>query len=267
MRIILLLTLFFATREIIPIWNLTSSSENLLTSDSKTYTITKREMYNLIGELEKTITRDSEGKITHKNTLKLTNSGETNTKTIEDVQFENIESLYKFTDRRIVCPIGKHHPIKVDDNFEEIDNSDIDDDNEWDIKCYNHNEGYFFVYYFMNGEKQIYNFPSGETYTLYSNLVLYEELYDFKLVNKDKDKNSGPYPICALIKKDGYITFFASEYIFGGTITRSVDKNKQLYLAKTHTQGYFNNYTEHFYFITYNDISDFVSGYSTATNE
>ena len=265
MFILLLLTLFFSTTAIIPNWNLTTSSEDILTSNTKTYTITYREMYNLIGKLDKTITRDSDGKITHKNTLYLTNKGESTTKTVDNVNFEQIESLYKFSDRRIVCPLGKHHPIKIDDNFQEIDNTDIDDNNEWDIKCYNHNEGYFFVYYFMNGEKQVYTFPS-ETYTLYYNLIMHEELYDFELVNKDDKQKSGPYHMCALIKNNGYITFFASQYIFGTSITRDTDKNKPLYLAKNHTQGYFNNYTDHFYFITYNDVSDFVSGYSTVAN-
>ena len=270
--LLLFLTLFLSTKEIIPLWNLDSASEDILptntNTNTKTYTITHREMYNLIGKLEKTITRDSEGKITHKNTLYLTNKDETYTKTIENVNFEQIESLYKFTDRRIVCPLGKHHPIIVDDTFQEIDNADIDDNNEWDMKCYNHNEGYFFVYYFMNGEKQIYKFPSSNTYNLLNNLVMHDELYDFELVNKDDNQKVGPYHMCALIKNDGYITFFASQYKFGsGSITRDIDQNKPLCLAKNHTQGYFNNYTDHFYFITYNDVSDFVSGYSTVANE
>ena len=130
MFILLFLTLFLSTNAIIPNWNLTTSSEDILTSNTKTYTITYREMYNLIGKLDKTITRDSDGKITHKNTLYLTNKGESTTKTVDNVNFEQIESLYKFSDRRIVCPLGKHHPIKIDDNFQEIDNTDIDDNNE-----------------------------------------------------------------------------------------------------------------------------------------
>ena len=111
--LLLFLTLFLSTKEIIPLWNLESASEDILTTNTKTYTITYREMYNLIGKLDKTITRDSESKITHKNTLYLTNKGETYTKTIDNVDFEQIESLYKFADRRIICPLGKHHPIKV----------------------------------------------------------------------------------------------------------------------------------------------------------
>ena len=183
--LLLFLTLFLSTKEIIPLWNLESASEDILNTNTKTYIITYREMYNLIGRLDKTITRDSEGKITHKNTLYLTNKDKTYTKTKDNVDFEQIESLYEFSDRRIICPLGKHHPIKVDNDFQEIDNSDIDDDNEWDYKCYYHDEGHFFVYYFMSGEKQIYDFPSGETYSLLNDLVMHEELYDFDLVYKN----------------------------------------------------------------------------------
>ena len=74
---------------------------------------------------------------------------------------------------------------------------------------------------------------------------MFDELYDFKLVNKDENKENGPYPICALIKMDNNINFFASEYNFGDNITRSDDKNRNLTSAKTYTQGYFNNYTNH----------------------
>ena len=62
----LFLTFFFSTKEIIPIWNLVSASEDILTTSTTTYTITHRNMYKLIGKLEKTITRDTEGKITQK---------------------------------------------------------------------------------------------------------------------------------------------------------------------------------------------------------
>ena len=273
MKALLFLNLLLSTLSIIPNWNLKNSSKDLLTSNTYTYTITHREMYNLIGKLDKTIERStSDNSITHKNTLYIKNDDNSNAKTIDNVTFENIESLYKMKDgddnfRRILCPIGKHHPINIDSNpFQENDNSDIDDNNEWDLKCYNHNEGHFFIYYFMNGEKQVYDLKTWG-YTKLDNLKMFDELYDFKLVNKDENKENGPYPICALIKLDNNINFFASKYNFGDSITRSDDENRNLTSAKTYTQGYFNNYTNHFYFITYNDNSDFVSGYSNVTNE
>ena len=268
MKALILLNLLLSALSIIPNWNLKNCSKNLLTTDSYTYIVTDREMYNLIGILNKTIERKPDNSITHKNTLYITNKDENTTLTFNNVNFENIESLYKLKDgRRIVCPMGKHHPINIDNLFQENDNTDIDDNNEWDLKCYNHNEGHFFIYYFMNGEKQVYDLSSTWEYIKLDNLQMFHELYDFKLVNKDENKEVGPYPICALIKIDNSISFFASEYNFGESITRSPDKNKNLTSAKTNSQGYFNNYTNHFYFITYDDISDFISGFSTVAND
>ena len=64
-----------------------------------------------------------------------------------------------------------------------------------------------------------------ESYVTYCNEAKIK--HDFELVNQDDNQNVGPYHMCALIKNDGYITFFASQYIFGSeSITRDTDKNK-----------------------------------------
>jgi hypothetical protein len=222
MNVLIFLYLILSTISIIPNWNLKDSSKDLLPTgtDTCTYTVVDRMMYNLIGKLDKTITR-SGSTITHSNTLYIRNkdAAESTTQTFTNVNFENIESLYKFTSgsnngKRFLCPIGKHHPINIDGSpFSEIDNTDIDDNIEWDLKCYNHNKGHFFVYYFMNGEKQVYDL-SGSTYTERTSLKMHQELYDFKLVNRDNIKTSGPYPICALIKMNNSIVFFCIRIYF-----------------------------------------------------
>jgi len=55
MKALLFLNLLLSTLSIIPNWNLKNSSKDLLTSNTYTYTITHREMYNLVGKLDKTI--------------------------------------------------------------------------------------------------------------------------------------------------------------------------------------------------------------------
>ena len=75
MNVLILLNLFFQIISIIPNWNLKNASENLLKGNTNTYTytITLREMYELVGKLEKTITR-TEGEniqIIHKNDLSI----------------------------------------------------------------------------------------------------------------------------------------------------------------------------------------------------
>ena len=137
--------------------------------------------------------------------------------------------------------------------------------NEWDLKCYRHNhgDGYFFTYFLLNERNQTYQLKNYNTYDKLTYLQLHQDLYDFKLVDKTDSWNNAPYPICALVKWGGSIQYMATQYKFGDQMDRDTDINKTLILAKAYTQGYFSNYSNYFYFITYNDISDFTSGYST----
>ena len=143
MKIItIFINLFFISFSILPNWNLQSSSKNLLeSSNTHEYTITNRHMYNL----------DENGTIIHKNKLWINNDDK------GVVSFENIESFYKKEDdnRQLLCPMGSYDPINLDD-MKEIPNN-IDKKEKWNLKCYNHNAGYFFVYYFNNGENEVYD--------------------------------------------------------------------------------------------------------------
>ena len=152
-------------------------------------------MYNLHALLKKTITKSDDGTITHQNRLYIDSIDK------GVVSFENIESFYKKDDgRQLLCPIT----------------NDIDKNEKWNLKCYNHNagSGYFFVYYFNNGEKQVYDLTIDSVYIWYEHLQLHRELYDFKLVNKVDGNTLAFYPMCALIKWDGYIQFDRGKDIF-----------------------------------------------------
>ena len=86
--LIFLLNLVDYSVQIVPIWNITTSAINLLSSVSeKTYTIVDRDLYNVKAKLTKTIKKTDEG-ITHENYLSI-NNGEA-----FKVDFENIESYY-----------------------------------------------------------------------------------------------------------------------------------------------------------------------------
>ena len=76
---------------ILPIWDLKSSSKDLLrTGSSAEYTIANRNMYQLTLTLKKIITRNN-GKISHKNYLNI--SGVTTIDNVE-VSYEDVESFY-----------------------------------------------------------------------------------------------------------------------------------------------------------------------------
>ena len=264
---LILLDIFLSIISIIPKWNLENFAKDLLAeSNPYTYTIADREMYDLLAHLEKTITKEG-STITHKNKLviKNTDANNRNEKTCENVNFENIESFYKL-DKRLLCALGKHHPIDLDNSCTEITNSNINSEKEWDLKCYRHdyNPKFYLVFYFKYGENQLYNLDYiNNNYVFLDKSSFKDELYDFKLVNsKPGEWTAAPFPIIALIKLDGYIQFVASGFKFGTNMDRNTDLNITLTLAKKYTEGYFSNDTAHFYFFTYNNASDFTSGSS-----
>ena len=117
MKVLLIFTyLIFYSIGVLPNWNIEKSSINLLTSDSYNYIITHRVMYDLEAKLEKYIIRLDNGTITHYNQLYI--NGEYKGK----VSFENIETFYLINGRKLLCPMGKFHPINLV-NMEEIENN------------------------------------------------------------------------------------------------------------------------------------------------
>ena len=264
--IFILLNLLFFGISILPIWDLTRSSKNLLSgTDTYIYTISVRDMYKLHSVLKKTIRKLSNGTITHSNTLKLNTSNDEKV-----VDFEVIESFYQLDDnRKILCPIGKFEPINLD-NWIKYQNDKLNKTKNWDLKCYNHNSGFFFIFYMSHGEDQIYDLvmQNGQiSYKSYASLQFYQDLYDFKLVNKNNNYEQTYYNICALVKKDNYIQFIGSKFKLNdkNNVEKSTDLNKTLIEAKANSLGYFRNGSNDFYYITYNDVNDFSSGFSTST--
>ena len=51
-------------------------------------------------------------------------------------------------------------------------------------------------------------------------------------------------------------------YVIGSSASPS---SINLIKSKTYSQAYFKNYSDIFYFMTYNNVSDFISGYSNST--
>ena len=264
--IFIVLNLLFSCISILPNWDLASSSKNLLSgTNTYTYIISNRDMQKLKTELKKIIKRLANGTIFHSNSLYLNSTDDT-----REIDFEFIESFYQLNDgRQILCPIGKHEPINLDD-LSKYENDELNKIRNWDLKCYFHNNGYFFVFYMSHGENQVYDLVysrSESSYIKYDALKFYEDLYDFKLVNKEGTNELTSYPFCALVKKDNYIQFIGSELILSNknNVQRSTDLIKPLIESKEYSLGYFSNYSNDFYYITYNDVNDFSSGYSSST--
>ena len=271
MQVFLIINLFLYSFSVIPIWNLKNSSIDLLKDKtSYEYVITNRSMYDLQAKLTKKITKEEDGTITHENTLNIYEKNQA-AKT-KKVSFENIESFYKLDNggRRLLCPKGKFHPINLNDAYmNEITNNDFSQSNNWDLKCYNHNGGIFFAFYLNNGDNQVYDLKSDLSYEKLDYYRLHRELYDFKLINKENGVSNNPYPMYAIINWNNKIQILSTAYNIENRNSedkkRQEDKVKELISIKNHTQGYFSDGSNHFYYMTYNDISDFSSGYSTRT--
>ena len=264
--IFIVLNLLFSCISILPNWDLASSSKNLLSgTNTYTYIISNRDMQKLKTELKKIIKRLANGTISHSNSLYLNSTDDT-----REMDFEFIESFYQLNDgRQILCQIGNHEPINLDD-LSKYENDELNKIRNWDLKCYFHNNGYFFVFYMSHGENQVYDLVysrSESSYIKYNPLQFYEDLYDFKLVNKEGTNELSSYPFCALVKKDNYIQFIGSELILSNknNVQRSTDLIKPLIESKEYSLGYFSNYSNDFYYISYNNVNDFSSRYSSST--
>ena len=280
---ILFTTLVLATYSVLPKWNIVTSAIDLLNAENSythTYIIDHRNSwYESSDDLKKTIKKDNEGKITHSNTFTLEDKDRHNVKFSGNVPFESIESFYADTNSKtvlpLICPRGNYNPFKVNSatTIEELSNTN----NDWeinpkfDLKCFYHrsDDGHFFIYYLMNGYNYIYELKSSTIYTAQKYRFEADEMYDFKLRNREPgDTDWNPYHFMALIKHGDELRLIGSKFnFFPGDNPQSIDSYKILIKIKQHTQAYFQvfHFDNNFWYFTYNDISDFVSGYSTNT--
>ena len=271
--IILFFSLLNISHEVIPIWDISTSATNILpsTSNEHQYYVVDRELYGVKVKLRKVITRSATG-IIHQNYLKIGEGNE------NSVDFENIESFYNFNNINVICPTGKHHMYNADTK-QYIIPSGFTVNGNWELKCYKHYSNYFLVFYLMNGKS--YTFGTDfQTNTNSFNWVsnshdhkntIGDEFFDFKLENKENrnvDNNWVTSKMLSIVLSDNMIKLknlamqFKNEndyiiYIAGGE--KDLIENKQF------KQAFFKNYSTDFFFMAYNNASDFTSGYSTTT--
>ena len=129
---------------------------------------------------------------------------------------------------------------------------------------YNHDTGYFLVFYFRNKYNSLYYIKNNE----WKEAHISDELYDFKqLENGVKEKNSRYY-FPYLAKKGSEL------YLFGGGLILNNDESNvnwsednwgkvKLADSKAFTSAYFDLNSDFYYFFTYDNASNFISGYNT----
>lgn len=265
MKTQLLYILFFkliSVFSIVPLWNFKNSAINLLSnSDIYTYVICDRESYNMKIKLEKTITKGTTISETNRIYIDEKDRGETN--------WEDIESFYKINNIKYICPKGKYFMyIDSDDSFKEMIPKDFTDEGDWELKCYYQSqEGYMFVT-FLNKYSTIYVYYLDGSNKWDNNLKIHQGLYDYKWTTQMENDNHD-YLMKGIILKDNNI--FLQSIMFNiksdHLDKNDVGSNKQLFQSLSYSNSYFNLYNYNFYFMTYNSISVFTSGYYNGSEE
>ena len=253
------ISLFPGIFPILPVWNFDSQSIDLFSSSSTyEYIIYHKNSYEITVLLKKTINKIN-GVITSKNLLTIGS-------TTKEVAFEDIDSHYKnkLDHSVVICPKGKFHPYDFD-NDDYIIPQSFEEKSDWNLRCYYHDTGHFFIFYLMNENSYFYSFCHCDSDPNPISFPYLYQLYDFLLENGNKENNYRyKFPV---IKNDGSYIFLQLYAL----ITNSGEFNvnivnldrKSLIPVKQYSQAQFVDYS-FFVFFTYDDIHSFQSGYSSS---
>ena len=252
---ILFISLKNVIYSVVPLWDFYNSSVDLLSSNNPhTFTVNGENCY-----LQKEITRDANNIISYKKYLYYDNTN-------IEVDYENISYYYQniLGAQNLICPRGKYHPYNLNSNSNITNNFEERDD--WDLKCFNHKIGHFLIFYLNNKDKNLFFSKNSGTITNCSG-YFGNELYDFILENITKEHNF-QYNSSFIYSLDNNLTLLGGGLVMNSASNEykvdKVDKSKiTLAKAKNHSQAYFTN-DYNFYYFTYNDVSDFLGGYSTS---
>ena len=263
--LILLFDLFHISYLILPLWNFTNSGKDLLgdkdINESYDYIIYDKNDIQLIKHFYK-----------ENNIIKNKSQISINHQQInfdEDIYWDDIESSYVIDNNHYVCPKGRNY-VTIIESREVIKPTQTESsDDDWELMCYNQpDHGWLFVV-FLNSKK-------------YKNLygILYNKK-DKKLENKEEGVNlefrdfiwttnadsNDAYHMFTMFLKDSYIKL---QQIFI-TIRDKDEKyyidfteklNKNIEISKANYYSYFISPSNITYWINYNNIDDFTSGYT-----
>ena len=252
---LLFLTQIFYINSALPNWDIDGVPVELFSSSSSQTTY-KYHLYNQDGFLlTKIITKNADGTLTSKNEL-------TYNSVTKEVAFEGIESVHfnQLASVVLICPKGSFHPYEF---YYDYYVKPFDYEGNWELSCIEHGTGYFLVFYVHNGGNALY-YVEGNNKD-YKRSSSFDELYGYKLYERSDGGTEYKYNLPSLQKRgndlviSGYsFTMNKGENNVNGN---GINGQTTLIQAKADTQGSIDsNYN--FYYFTYNNVSDFSSGYS-----
>ena len=253
---------------IIPEWNLDGAGKILLDDkEDITFEVANKNLHNVVMKHQRKIIKNDSG-FSLKNFVTLDG-------TKKEVPFDQVESFYKLFEQTktkyVICPKGSYHPYDFTENKFMVTDSNFKGE-KWDLKCYlvvlNGATDFFLVFYLMNdGNTNVY-LTSVYKELWHGRASLNDaEIYDYKINNNDHKSDN---KMMALLKRSGEAILkliYANVHMSDGDGNQRVDVNYGISLSvtemKQYTRGNFKSGDNIFYFYTYNDISDFKSGYTT----
>ena len=267
----LFLSIINASFQVVPLWNFQAFTFDLLANqDSFTYIKYEKTLHSVHAKLERKIYKENgEIKIKHLLYLDYQNYGET--------EFDDIESFYRNSNNNyLICPKGKHHIYlyyKETQKFETIVPNDFPNINDWDLMCYyQYQDQYQTLFVAYLGEKtNFYQFLfHQEKFKMGKTIQDGIHAFKWRTSGIDKDENNPEKPMLAIVKNgDKYLL----DYINMEVKTNNEDfnyritNNKELTLLKSNYLACFQIDTYNFYWINYNNASDFEIGSYTGNED
>ena len=265
---ILFPNLFHILFAIIPTWNLASVGINKMSNGIYTYTVCEKWFYEHYLKMERTITIDNG---VYKKTNKVIIKGQT-----VEVNFDDVESFYHLNNRYYICPKGGYHLYDFYDKSQIIPDGWSGNSN-FELKCSYHNvTANFLVFYLRNNQKIMYGIYIGKGLGINKSSLKYKEfvaseLLDYKL-SLTQVGNNGEYYMLALIKGKLNLTVNSIKATLKPEDNQQSVNNvgtKEKGVSRKYLKAYFKNtsYIDYidFFYITYNDINSFRSGYTIYT--
>ena len=240
-----------------PNWDLKKSSVDLLSGkDSIIIPIPSQNDFGGNAQIHKEIKKEN-NKITIRNKLYISDTY------IQDVDWEGIESSYDYNEVKYICPKGKFHlHIYSNNKLTEKKPKEFNCNDGWDLSCYK-NSDYLYLFY-RNKCQRVHaikftdsNYDQKRDYL--------NGMYDYKWTTSNIGDNE--YPMKYIGISDGNIQLKGTKCILNDNLDRSDVDSKIIIKAKKYSYAFFDNKNDYFYFMTYNSVYDFQSGYYNDTEE
>ena len=249
-----LFTLINLSFSLVPIWKFDQNAVSFFSSDSPNY----KEIiaFNQNSYMLKNIyTKNADGTISVTHKLNITRDGRNINK---DVEFGNMQEFEYIRDYgQIICPQGKFMPLDADGN--QISSISISNPHlDWHLKCVGHGTGVFLAFFLNKDYDALHGYLADKGKVWDGGNDFHNGLYDLKISNNHINNND--YQIIFLANK-GKIALIGAKQTLKPSENVNHNDNVvwELFDLKGKTYAFFEENSDKFYILTYNN-----NGYSVA---